>query len=241
MGVSSKWIREALVYHQENNEARWLDALGSNVVKFELETGTACDDTTGNPTRFVDTEVDVGAGNCTVVNAATYGDKLLITNAANEYDGNCLTLRGEAFKVVSGQPFYFGIKMTSSHADADFVVGVGETLTAYMAAAAHTLVAASLEGAFFGHNTGEAIKALVYKDNAQSSTADATSALNTSAHIYEIYWDGVYLNFYYDGTLVTTTATTLPDGDLTPFLHFRNGTANARTLTVSWMRCIQVN
>ncbi len=241
MGVSSKWIREALVYHHEGNEARWLDALGSNVVKFELETGTPSDDTTGNPTRFVDTEVDAGAGNTTCVNAATAGEKLLLTNAGNEYDGSCLTLRGEAFKVTSGQPFYFGIRLKSSHADPDFVVGVGETLTAYMEAAAHTVVAADLEGAFFTHMTGAAITAEVFKDNAQSSTADAAAALDTSAHIYEIYWDGTYLNFYYDGTLVTSTATTLPDGDLTPFLHFRNGTANARTLTVSWMRCIQVN
>ncbi len=239
--VNSKWIREAQIFYDGDNQARWLDALGNNVVKFELEVGSPCDDTTGNPTRFVDTEVDAGAGNCTVVNAETAGEKLLITNAGNEYDGSCLTLRGEAFKLTTGLPFYFGIKMKSSHADADFIVGLGETLTAYLAAAAHTVIAANVEGAFFIHNTGEAIKAQVYKNNAQSSTADAATALDTSAHIYEIYWDGSYVNFYYDGTLVTSTATTLADGDLTPFLHFRNGTANARNLTVSWMRCIQIN
>ncbi len=235
--VNSKWIREALVFYDGDNQARWLDAIGNNVVKFELETGTPMDDTTGNPTRFVTTEV--GAG--TLVNAATAGEKLLQTNAAAEFDGVCLTLRGEAFKVTAGTPFYFGAKIKSSRADADFLLGVAETLTAYLAAAAHTVIAAGLEGAFFAVNTTAAVKALVYKDNALSSAADVASVLDTSAHIYEIYWDGEYINFYYDGNLVTQTKTTLPDGDLTPVLHFRDGSGNATTCTVSWMRCIQIN
>lgn len=238
--VESKWIRDALVFHAEGNEARWLDAVGTNVVKFELETGTPTDDTTGDPTRFVDTVVEAGAGDSTVVNSATAGEKLLITDAANEFDGACLTLKGEAFKLTASTPFYFGAKIKSSRADADFLLGVAETLTAYLAAAAHTVIAANLEGAFFGVNTTEAVKAMVYKNNALSSSADAVSALDTSAHIYEIYWDGEYVNFYYDGTLVTQTKTTLADGDLTPVLHFRNGSANVTTCTVSWMRCIQI-
>jgi hypothetical protein len=235
--VNSKWLREAQVFYDGDNQARWIDAIGSNVTKFELETGTPMDDTTGNPTRFVTTEV--GAG--TLVNAATAAEKLLQTDAAAEYDGVCLTLRGEAFKLTSGLPMYFGAKIKSSRADADFVLGLAETLTAYMEAAAHTVVAAALEGAFFSVNTTAAVKALVYENNVLSSTADAVAALDTNAHIYEIYWDGTYVNFYYDGTLVTTTATTLANGDLTPVLHFRNGSGNATTCTVSWMRCIQIN
>ena len=175
------------------------------------------------------------------MNSDTAGEKLLMTNAANEYDGSCLTLHGEAFKLSSGEPFYFGAKIKSSRADADFVLGMCETLTAYMEAAAHTVIGTALEGAFFFVGTTAAVKAQVYKDNAQSSTADAASVLDTSAHIYEIYWDGTYVNFYYDGTLVTSTATTLPDGALTPVLHFRNGSGNATTCTVSWMRAIQIN
>jgi len=240
--VNSKWIREALVFYDGDNQARWLDALGNNVVKYELETGTPVDDTTGDPTRFVTTVVEAGAGDSLTINAEAAGEKILITDAANEFDGVCLTLRGEAFKVTAGTPFYFGIKIKPSRTDADFLIGVGETLTAYLAAAAHTVIAAALEGAFFGVNTTAAVKALVYKDNALSSTADAATALTvTAAHIYEILWDGEYLNFYYDGTLVTQTKTTLPDGDLTPFLHVRNGSANVTTFTVSWMRCIQIN
>jgi hypothetical protein len=239
--VNSKQVREALVFHEEDNEARWLDALGSDVTKFELETGTPMDDTTGDPTRFVTTVVEAGVGDSLTINAASAGEKLLITDAANEFDGVCLTLRGEAFRLTAAKPFYFGAKIKSSRTDADFVLGMCETLAAYLAAAAHTVIAANLEGAFFFVGTTAAIKAQVYKDNVQSSTADAASALGTAAHVYEVYWDGTYVNFYYDGVLVTQTATTLADGDLTPVLHFRNGSANVTTCTVSWMRAIQVN
>jgi hypothetical protein len=235
--VNSKWIREALVFYDGDNQARWLDAIGNNVVKFELETGTPCDDTTGLPTRFVDTLVNAS----TCVNSATAGEKLLITTAGAEYDGVCMTLRGEAFALTAGCPLYFGAKIKSSRADAEFTLGLAETLTAYHAAAANTIVAASVDGAFFRSDTGGAVSAVVYENNTLSSTADAASALATTAKIYEIYWDGTYVNFYYDGTLVTSTATTLTTGALTPVLHFRCGTSNATTCLVSWMRAIQIN
>jgi hypothetical protein len=234
--VNSKWIREALVYYDGDNQARWLDALGNNVVKFELETGTPCDDTTFLPTRFVCTAI-----NCTGVNAATAGEKLLLSATGAEYDGLCMTLRGEAFALAAGCPMYFGAKIKISRADAEFTLGLCETLTAYHAAAANTIVAAGVDGAFFRADTAGAVSAVVYENNALSSTADAAAALAITAHIYEIYWDGTYVNFYYDGTLVTQTATTLTTGALTPVLHVRCGTGNATTCTVSWMRAIQVN
>lgn len=234
--VNSKWIREALVFYDGDNQARWLDALGNNVAKFELETGTPCDDTTGLPTRFVNTAI-----NATVVNAATAGEKLLVSATGAEYDGDCMTLRGEAFALTAGCPAYFGAKVKCSRADAELFVGLAETLTAYHAAAAHTVIAAALDGAFFYAGTSLALKAQVFENNALSSTADAAAALDTDAHIYEIYWDGTYVNFYFDGVLVTSTATTLTAGALTPVLHVRCGTGNATTCTVSWMRAIQIN
>jgi hypothetical protein len=239
--VNSKWIREALVFYDGDNQARWLDAIGNNVVKFELETGTPMDDTTGDPTRFVTTVVEAGTGDSLTVNSATAGEKLLITDAANEYDGVCLTLRGEAFALAAGCPAYFGARIKSSRADAELTLGLMETLAAYHAAAANTIVAAAVDGVCFRCDESSAVAAASYENNVLSASAVAVAALAITAHIYEIYWDGTYVNFYYDGTLVTSTAVALTTGALTPVLHFRNGTANVTTCTVSWMRAIQIN
>jgi len=238
--VNSKWIREAQIFYDGDNQARWLDAIGLNVVKLELETGTPMDDTTGDPTRCVTTVVEAGAGDSLTTNSETAGEKLLITNAGNEYDGVCLTLRGEAFELASGKPAYFGIKMKVSNVACDFVVGLMETLTAYLEAAAHTVVAAAVDGVFFMHLTAGAVAAYSYENNAQSATAVAATATDANYHIYEIYWDGAYVNFYYDGTLVTSTAVSLTTGALTPVVHFRNGGAAVRTANIAWMRAIQI-
>ena len=235
--VNSKWIREALVFYDGDNQARWLDAIGNNVVKFELETGTPCDDTTGLPTRFVTTLVNAS----TCVNAALAAEKLLITTAAAEYDSVCLTLRGEAFALTAGCPAYFGARIKSSRADAELTLGLMETLTAYHAAAANTIVAAAVDGVCFRCDESSAVAAASYENNVLSASAVAVAALAITAHIYEIYWDGTYVNFYYDGTLVTSTAVALTAGALTPVLQFRAGTGNASVCTVSWMRAIQIN
>lgn len=239
--VNSKQIREATVFYEGDNQARWLDAIGVNVVKFELETGTPMDDTTGDPTRFVTTVVEAGAGDSLTTNSETAGEKLLITDAGNEYDGVCLTLRGEAFDLAAGKPAYFGVKMKMSNVACDWVVGLAETLTAYLAAAAHTLVAAAVDGVFFSHLTGSTVAAYSYENNTESASAVAHATGDANYHIYEIYWDGTYVNFYYDGTLVTSTAVSLTTGALTPVLHFRNGGAAVRTCNVAWMRAIQIN
>jgi len=109
-------------------------------------------------------------------------------------------------------------------------------------AAAHAIAAADVEGVFFWKvDGGTVITAKTYKDAAQTATANSATVMNTSAHIYEIVWDGTTVYFYVDGILVTSVAASLPDGDLTPSINLRAGANAAKTMTVYWMKCIQIN
>jgi hypothetical protein len=237
--VLTKTINEALVYYDEAMPNGWLDARGNVASKFILGTGEAMDSVTGLPDRFITTLVNLS----TVINSTTAGEKLKITTAGAEYDGACLKAKGEAFKCDVGKPFYFGVRMKISNAtSSEFVVGIGETLTAYMAAAAHTVVAANLEGLFF-HKPSDATVIYVdsYQTNVQKLLATVGTAEDTLYHNYEIFWTGGTAYFYFDGVLVSSTAADLPDGDLSPFLHFRTGAVAARTCEIAWFRAIQLN
>jgi hypothetical protein len=242
--VNSKNVREALVYYEEGNESRWIDALGQNVVKFNLQAGTPCDDqSNAHPTRFLSTVVEAGAGDSLQANSATAGTAMLLTNAGNEYDGTNMQALGEAFKLTSEKPLYFGIKCSISDAtQSDLLVGLAEAHGDLLNAGAHAVAAASVEGVFFLKlDAVTQIHAETWKDAAQTATAHAATAMDTSAHTYEILWDGTTVHFYMDSILVTTVAADLPDGDLTPSIVFRNGEAAVKTMTVYWMKCIQIN
>ncbi len=240
--VLQKTINDALVYYDEAEPHGWLDARGNNVSKFILRAGEPMDDGTGDPDRFVCTNVE-GAGGTQIINSLTAGELMKITVDDDEYDGSCLTAKGEAFKCTANKPFYFGARLKISNATtAEFVVGLCETLTAYMAAAAHTVVAANLEGLFFFKaSDATALKACSYQTNVQKLSASVGTAMDTSFHNYEIFWSGGVASFYFDGAFVSSTAADLPDGSLTPVLHFRTGAAAARTCEVAWLRAIQLN
>jgi len=242
--VNSKHTHGALVYYEEGNESRWIDALGLNVTKFILPSGAGCDDTTGDPTRFTVREISTGGGVSTIVNSATAGEALLITTDDAEYDGIQAQLKGEAFKLESAKPFYFGIKCSISDAtQSDFLVGLCEVHTDLLKeAVAHGIAAADVEGVFFCKIDAETtIKAKVYLNAAETATANSATVMDTSAHIYEILWDGTTVYFYVDAILVTSVAASLPDGDLSPSIDFRAGAAAVKTMSVHWMKAIQLN
>lgn len=242
--VNAKQIREATVYYQEGNESRWLEARGNNVAKFELRPGQPSDDTTGKPTRFTTVVTETGAGSCTIVNAPTAGVAMLLTTDDAEYEGIQLQALGEAFKLTAALPLYFGIKCSISDAtQSDLLIGLCQTHGDLMkTAVSHGIAAASVEGVFFCKVDGATtIKAKAYVAGAETATANGATAMDTSAHIYEIVWDGTTVFFYFDGILVTSVAASLPTEDLTLSINFRTGEAAAKTMSVYWMKAIQIN
>lgn len=243
--VNSKVIREALVYYEEGNESRWIDAVGNNVVKRILAPGMASNDAAPyKPTSLITTVTETGAGSCTIVPSATAGEVLVLTTDDAEYEGLNVQLRGEAFKISTGKPFYFGIKCKISDAtQSDLLVGMCQLKTDLLkTAAAHGVTAAAVEGLFFlKADAATTIKAKGYLVGVEVLTANAATVEDTAMHIYEIYYDGATVYWYLDGLLVTSLAASLPTEDLTPSINVRAGENAAKVLRIAWMKAIQIN
>jgi hypothetical protein len=217
---------------------RILDAWGY-VSKFLPTAGTPTDDTTGEPTSFVNTET----GTNTFVNSATYGELFTITTGATEYNGYSSQVKGTAFQVVAGQPFYVGAKMKLSEAtQKDFLFGICGTDTTLTAASSAHAIAVSAGGLFFSKLDGAtAINVHTYLAGAQTGTAAVSTAMDLLYHNYEIVSeDGVTIKFYFDGALVGCFTASLPTEALTVSLSYRAGSGAAGTLSVKDLRAVQI-
>ena len=235
MGTHSSYRNNCLVFW-DTYRMRWLRAIGANVVEY-IYNGSSLptDDTTGDPTEFTLTPVEVGAGTSTVVQSVTAGNGMLFTTAGNENDGVSLQLKGESFKFESDKPLYLGAKMTlSSATESDLLFGMCITDTA--------LLGGMTDGAYFECLDGSTdINFVTEKGSTETTTGTAMGTMDTSAHIYEIYWDGTTMHAYLDGTETALTQTNIPDDeDLTVSIEVLNGDAAAMTLNVHWLRAIQL-
>lgn len=229
-------------FYDESTTLRIYDAVG-DVQAFKTLTPEALDDTTLDATRYITTVVEDGTGDTVTSVSLTAGNALTVTTAANEYDGINLQARGEGFKLTVGMPLYFGAKLAIDDAtQSDLLIGLAESKTDLMkTSVAHGVLATGVEGAFFVKvDGGTVLTGQTYEAGSQTNSATCATAMDTSAHIYEIVWDGVsQLNFYFDGAIIGTFTGTLPNGDLTPSLNFRAGSAVARVCEISWIRCFQ--
>jgi len=233
MGTThSKWLNRRLVYY---DGASWLDAIGSGVKKYLFD-GAALptDDTTGDPTEFTMTVVEAGAGNSTAVLS---DGKLLITSAANENDGVNLQLKGEAFLLSGATPCYFGIKFQTNDADqVDILVGLCITDT--------TLLGGMTDGVYFESLDGSTdVNLVLEKDSTETTSASAVGTLADATDItLEFVYDGTNINSWVNGTLQTQLVNTnLPDDEqLTLSVAFLTGEAVANTMSIDWMRAIQL-
>lgn len=234
--LHSKWHYGNLVFY-DTYLHRWIDAIGADVTKYILNPAAlAVDDTTGMPTEFTVTTVDgdtdggesVGLSDNTLV---------IVTNDA-ENDGENVQLTAEAFDLASNNLVYFGIKFQVNDAtQTDVLVGLCITDT--------TLLAGMTDGVYFECLDGSTdINFVLEKDSTETTSASAVGTLADATDItLEFFFDGTYVDAWVDGTLQTRLATTnLPDNEqLTPSIHFLTGEAAAQTMTVSWMRAIQIN
>jgi len=232
--VHSQWWNGNLVYY-DTHRMRWLDAIGPNVVKFiDHFTRLPVDDTTGDPTEFTMTVVEVGTGDSTVALDTTEGGIMLITTAANEDDGVNLQLKGEAYKMESVKPCYFGLRMKLSEAtQSDFLAGLCITDT--------TLLGGLTDGVYFRKvDASTDISMVAEKNSTETANVDATA--DTSFHIYEFLYDGNGTIYpFIDGAQGTAITTNIPDDEaLTPSIHFLTGADSAETMSVDWLRAIQL-
>jgi hypothetical protein len=234
MGMHSKWVHGNLVFHEGH---RWLDAIGPDVCKFlEDFVGTpfASADT---PAAWTVTLVEAGAGESTVALTDGAGGLLLITTDAAENDGVNMQVTKEAFKLASGKPCYFGAKfMISDATESDFIVGLCITDT--------TLLGGLTDGVYFRKVDGATdVKFVIEKDSAETESAALLTAVKDTYMTLEFFFDGTNIDAYVNGVLQTRLAmTNLPDDEeLTPSIAFLTGAAAAKTMTVDWIRAIQIN
>jgi len=216
---------------------RWLDMWG-DVQKYMAIGPIPKDDTTGVPTEWTTTQT----GTSPVIVSAVPGEVMLFTTAATEYAGANVQLAGTQFELATAKPAYFGIKCTLSDAtQSDFLVGLCGIDTTLTNASASHAVAVGAGGVFFSKlDAATAINFQSWATTSISATAAVSTAMDNTAHTYEIYWDGYSLMSYFDGALVATMTSGLPSVALTPSICFRAGEAVAKTLKINWIRSFQV-
>jgi hypothetical protein len=234
--VHSRRIRGAYV-HWSTYLKRILDAVGENVVSYNEDfVNFPTDDTTGDPTAWTTTVVEAGGGNTTFVSTDASGGKALITCAANEDDGGNYQLNGESFETTSDQDLYFGTKLAINDADqTDLFIGLAVTDT--------TLLGGVADGIYFESVDGAATISTVTEASSSETQNDSVGTLVDDTEIeLEFYYDGTAGNveFYINGSLVKTHTTTIPATQMRVSIHFLTGEAVANTLTIDWIRCIQI-
>ncbi|MCP4536254.1 MAG: hypothetical protein GY832_03835 [Chloroflexi bacterium] len=236
MGAIHSHYKQGNLIFYDTYPYRWVDAVGVDITKDILNTvNLPVDNTTGDPTAYTMTVVEVGAGTTT---AALSDGALLITTAANEDDGINLQLTAEAFDFATNNLVYFGINFQVSDAtQSDTIVGVCITDT--------TLPGGMTDGIYFECLDGSTdINFVLEKDSTETTSAAAVGTLADATDItLEFRFDGTNVDSFVNGVKQTRLAVTnLPnDEQLTPSIAFLAGEAVAKTMTVNWMRTIQVN
>lgn len=234
MGFSK--ILDSMVLVDDVYSHRWLDAWG-DVSKYVPSNGIASDDTTGEFASWVMTET----GTNTCVNSVTANSLFTATTGATEYNGYSSQLKGES--IAPGTDKQFFIRGTFSIDDAtqsDFLFGIAETDTTLTAASTAHAIAVSGAGLFFAKIDGSTtINFYVYSGGSEVSSI-AVGTMDTSLHDYEIYFDGQFVNVYFDGVKVGCTDTSIPTVAMTPSFSVRAGSAEARILECKRLKAIQV-
>ncbi len=207
---------------------RWHDAWGDIQKSIPLTTAPFTTTVTGSTP--------------TIVPSLTEGELFTVTTPATDFSGINSQVTGEILKCTAGKPFkVYGKFKLEDATQSDFLFGVCATKTDLLATGtAHGITATAVEGLFFSKiDETTDINCHSYVNGAQTAIA-AVGTMDTSAHVYEIDWDGSKVDFYFDGVLKATFAASLPTVDLTLSMNMRAGVATAKTFTVyPGLRAIQ--
>lgn len=237
--IQTKHINNALVYYDDRYPNRIVDAIGSNVVKWELPVGVPKDDTTNDPSGMVNTE----AGTCSALSSTTAGDRLIITTGGTEYNGMNLQAHGSAFKIEAGKPCYFGIRaaMQNGVGKGDYLFGLCEVDTTLLATASAHGLSVTDDGLYFYQIQGATSSIFVNElGGVEGAIASGVTTGSGTYHDWEFWFDGATLYVYVDGVEIGSVSSGLADQALTPSINVRAGDDGAEILYVQWMKAIQI-
>jgi len=239
----SRWVNGALVYYDGNDHRKsWLDAMGSNVVKY-INDFVVCPRSTAtamaaNNPEWIITHTSAGTGHSEVKNANLSGGVMMLEPASNDNDGIDMQLFGEDFSPKTDCPLYFGVRYKcDENTQSDFIIGLVEHETAVIDGASH--------GIFFATtDAGTYVKLHVVKDVTTDKTTVMTTGLtNTGWNIDEFLVSSSSLvECWHNGTQMTSVTAGIPTTDLAVTIAFEAGAATSTyALYIDWIRCIQIN
>lgn len=229
--MHARWINGNLAYW-DTHQRRIVSAWGPTVCKFIDDFVNAELAAANAPLGWTVTLVN--ASTITAVDAV--GGQVLLTTDALENDGVNMQLTGENFKLATGKPCYFGIKVKVSEAtQSDILVGLCITNT--------DLLAGMSDGAYFRKVDGATAMSFVLEKNTTETTGAVLTVAANTFYTLEFFFDGTNVDSYVDGVLQTRLAiTNLPDDEeLTPSVQYLSGANGAKTATIDWIRAIQFN
>ena len=234
--MHSKWVnRKNLVYYS-TYQYRWIDAQGEGVRKFIDDytvVFTGADN--ADPPGWTMIHLTGDAGDATVTAGTDSAGAVIYTTDDTENDGFNIYLNGEAFLLTDNAPLYFGVKLMVSDADAvDLFIGLCITDAEMWGGIS--------DGVYFQSADAVATCTFLTEKNSAASTPVLSGTLEDNTyHVLEFTWDGsTYIKGYFDGTLIETISTPIPDDEALTFaLEFLTGEGNVNTVTIDWIRVIQ--
>lgn len=242
MSTETTTVRSAIVYRSHEYPHRWYDAFGEGVTKYITEfQSLPCDDSTNDPTEYVNTITEAGAGVSTAVVTDVAGGGLIITTAADEDDGYAMQLgvanSGEWVSFAYAYPLYFGVEFQINDVDqTDCLFGLCVTDS--------DALGGVTDGMYFRSVDASALLYFVTeKDSVEGATAVGTLADGVDITA-EFYFDGSTVYSYINGVNTSSTANsdaTFPNDELLRFtMEFLTGEDVANTCQVKWVRLIQI-
>jgi hypothetical protein len=242
MTVEQVQIRDHLVMRDDANTWRWFSAVGPNATQYVTQfQSLPADDSTTDPTEFVNTITENGAGVSTAVMTDLAGGGLIITTAAQDGDGYQMQLgnanSGEWVNLAGDYPLYFGVEFALNDAtQTDCLFGFAVTDS--------DVLGGVTDGLYFRKvDASTALNFVLEKDSVESATSVATLADDTYVTAEFFYFDRS-VKAYIDGTLMATVAdssASFPNDELMRLtMEFLTGENVANTCTIKWIRLIQI-
>ena len=233
--VHSRRIRGNVAFW-DTHRKRLIDAIGPDVIKYELQPGHLGAAAGASPAGWGETVVEVGTGTSEFIGSTLAGYVGDVITAANENDGWSGQLSGHSFELTSDQDLYCGIEFKLNDVtQADWFFGLGITDTAILGGITDRIGFQTLDAS-------TDLKFALEKDSTETLTASLATLADATNIFCEFYWDGSGVEVFVDGASVATPAVTnLPDDvAMRLSLELLTGEAVAQTMNVRQMRVVQI-
>ncbi len=236
MAIHCDYNRNGAQVWYENHRRRLLQAIGKNVISYELRADVANAAGT-DPTGWTTTVVEAGAGGDSDILPCTdagYAWELLTDNADN--DGVSTQLLGTSFELTSDQHLYCGFEFEINDVtQTDFFLGLAVTDTAILGGVTDRIGFQSLDGS-------TDLDFCLEKNSTETTSEGIATLANDTLVFAEFYWDGSIVDVFVDGAAITRPAVTnLPDDvAMRLSLEFLTGETTANTMKIRQGRIIQI-